>query len=111
MCKAANRQTLRKEDFLKISNANHSISFQNPVPPTVLETEEDDDVDENVKLQPLNIPVLKDIMNRKAQKITMIPGFINVTNAAKQAVMHRHNSKSNKLEQSTASMKTNESNN
>jgi hypothetical protein len=60
---------------LKASTYDKNSLFLHPTPPTITDVEEDDDAapDDNQKVQPLNIPILKDIMNKKVQKLSMLP--------------------------------------
>lgn len=67
MSKAAVRQGLRKEDFLRTINEKNII-FQPPSLPTLDNTNDDDDEDDNHKLQPISINMLKDYMNQKIKR-------------------------------------------
>lgn len=74
MSKAANRQSIRRDDFVKLSQADAKVQgFQAPVPPSLSEAAEDEDDTDEVagKLQPINIPVLKDIIHKKVQRMAM----------------------------------------
>lgn len=43
-----------------------------PVPPSLNDANDDDDeIEEGARLQPLNIPVLKDLIQKKVQKMTL----------------------------------------
>lgn len=77
MSKAANHQTLKKEDFLKpANNDKNNAGFQVPAPPTLNDNNEDDDeLEDPVRLQPVNISVLKDLMQKRMQKMSIIPGL------------------------------------
>ncbi len=114
MSKAAAHEKLYKEDFGKTAERHKAgMPLLAPSLPNVTEIDEDEEVvDENAKLQPLNISILKDIMNRKVQKMSMLPVFINnsppLSNKSNDAGMH-HMGK-NKASRSTASMKSSDSN-
>jgi hypothetical protein len=119
MMKAANHQTLRKEDFLKNSGGERNNSFQPPVPPNLLEMDEDDDFDESTKLQPLNIPILKEIMHKKVQKMSLLPVFLSTNAKGKPdlnaSTLNNNNSKlqmqlASKMGQSSSSLRSMESN-
>jgi vacuolar-type H+-ATPase subunit I/STV1 len=74
MSKAANRQSIRREDFVKLGQADTKVQgFQAPIPPSLLEAgDDDDDSDEMTgKLQPVNIPVLKDTIHKKVQRMVV----------------------------------------
>jgi hypothetical protein len=73
MSKAANRQSIRREDFVKLSQADTKVQgFQAPIPPSLLEADDDDDMDEVAgKLQPVNILVLKDNIHKKVQRMVI----------------------------------------
>ena len=74
MSKAANRQSIRRDDFVKLSQADAKVQgFQAPVPPSLNEAGDDDDDVEDLtgKLQPINIPVLKEIIHKKVQRMAM----------------------------------------
>lgn len=70
MSKAANHQSIRREDFIKVSHLDRGTTFQTPVPPAISDAADDDeDYDETAgKLQPLNIPMLKEIIHKKVQR-------------------------------------------
>mmetsp|Transcript_8089 Transcript_8089/g.11360 ORF Transcript_8089/g.11360 Transcript_8089/m.11360 type:complete len:546 (+) Transcript_8089:13-1650(+) len=85
MSKAANRQVIRREDFMKIAVAQDKMSgFHPPVLPSVESNDEDgDDLDIDIaglgKVQPVNIAALKEMMNKKVQKIaSMKPKGVNL---------------------------------
>jgi hypothetical protein len=71
MSKAASHQAIKKDDFVKIAS-ERAGGFQVPTPPSLLDTnEEEDDFDEGARLQPLNIPMLKEIIHKKVQKMSV----------------------------------------
>jgi hypothetical protein len=75
MSKAANHQQLKKEDFLKTITSDKN-SFQSPTPPAFADNaEEEEEFDDPVRLQPVNISVLKDLMQKRMQKMTLMPGL------------------------------------
>lgn len=76
MSKAASHQAIKKDDFVKIAS-DRATGFQAPTPPSLQETnEEDDEFDEGARLQPLNIPMLKEIIHKKVQKMS-VSGMTN----------------------------------
>ncbi len=68
MSKAAQHQSIRREDFLKIMPVDKNAGFHAPHLPSLEGNDDDDDFDETIKLQPINIQVLKELMQKKAQK-------------------------------------------
>lgn len=82
MSKAANHQALKRDDFLKMVGNEKVNGFQMPVPPSLQDANDDDDeMEENTKLQPLNIGMLKEIIQKKVQKMTI--GSTNVKDIKK----------------------------
>jgi len=77
MSKAANHQALKKDDFLKLSTNDKTVpGFQIPTPPALNDNNDDDEeLDDPVRLQPVNITVLKDLMQKKMQKMTLMPSL------------------------------------
>jgi hypothetical protein len=72
MSKAASHQAIKRDDFLKMS-ADKNAHFQVPVPPSLLDHNDDDDdfeATEGARLQPINVTVLKDIIQKKVQKLS-----------------------------------------
>jgi hypothetical protein len=125
MSKAASRQTIKKDDFLSVASAK--VAFHAPVPPTITEIEENNEEYEGERLidtnnntnnnansntkdapgfHPLNIPVLKDIMNKKVQKMAA-----RQTMLQNQAILlkQQQHFKLGNLERSTTSLKSVES--
>lgn len=77
MSKAANKQAIKRDDFVKLSQADTKVAgFQAPIPPSLHDTgDDDDDFDEVAgKLQPLNIHVLKEIIHKKVQRMVVPQG-------------------------------------
>ncbi len=86
MAKAANHQSIRREDFLKAPATDKSAAFQAPAPPPLADADDDDDIEEATgRLQPLNISVLKEIIHKKAQKLTV---STNIRKLDKSALQH-----------------------
>lgn len=69
MSKAANHQALKREDFMKVTVSDKKNAFQAPALPTLDGTEDEDEVEDIIKLQPVNIAMLKELMQRKVQKL------------------------------------------
>ena len=70
MSKAANHQSIRREDFMKtVLTMDKITGFQPPSLPSLNDqTEDDDDHDESNRLQPLDINVLKDMIQKRLNK-------------------------------------------
>ena len=69
MSKAAARQTLKKEDFLRtITSGADNKALAIPALPSLENVEDDDDEKDDGKVQPINIGMLKDYMHQKIQK-------------------------------------------
>lgn len=72
MSKAANYQSIKREDFMKFMNTEKNKKFQPPNVPSLNDGfDDDDDYDDNMKLQPINIQVLKEMIHKKNQKVTI----------------------------------------
>jgi hypothetical protein len=130
MMKAANHQILKKEDFIKLTeehlshakaNANNrqnAAGINMPNLPTIVDMD-DDELDEsplnnNMKesgkdafnkdaprIQPLNILLLKDIMNKKIHKMSNLPVVISIRkDNTKNQVLPFLNSTNSKTEKS-----------
>lgn len=70
MSKAAHHQAIKRDDFLKLHAPDRNAMFQTPMLPSLAEGHDDDDDDiGDQKLHPVNINALKDIMQRKIQKV------------------------------------------
>lgn len=97
MSKAAHHQSIRRDDFLKVQPADKSGAFHVPHLPSLQESNDDDEgeYDETVKLQPINIAVLKELMAKKLQKAPQRP--------------HHKNSQSMGNSASTAGMRSRQS--
>jgi hypothetical protein len=68
MSKAAARQTLKKEDFLRtITSGADNKTLSIPALPSLENVDDDDDEKEDGKVQPINIGMLKDYMQKKIQ--------------------------------------------
>lgn len=76
MSKAAHHQSIRRDDFLRVQPADKSAGFHMPHLPSLQESNDDDEgeYDETVKLQPINIAVLKELMAKKLQKTPLRVG-------------------------------------
>ncbi len=77
MSKAAHHQAIRRDDFMKTMPIDRNCAFQTPTLPSLQDTVDDDDDTEGdaaVKLHPIDIGVLKELMWRKVQKITVVGG-------------------------------------
>ncbi len=83
MSKAANHQAIKRDDFLKMATNDGKVNgFQVPLPPSLVDANDDDDeIDESAKLQPLNISILKEIIHKKVQKMTI--GSTNIKDIKK----------------------------
>ncbi len=58
MSKAAQHQSIRRDDFLRSSPAEKGAGFHPPHLPSFNDgADEEDEVDETIKLQPINIQV------------------------------------------------------
>lgn len=68
MSKAAVHQDLRRDDFVRMTN-DKVAPFQKPVAPQLTEMGDDDDDENEGKIQPLNVSLLKDIISKKMQKM------------------------------------------
>jgi hypothetical protein len=70
MSKAAHHESIRREDFQRIQPVDKQAMFHAPHLPSLHETQDDeaDEHDENVKLQPINIQVLKELMAKKIHR-------------------------------------------
>lgn len=71
MSKAAQHQAIRRDDFIKVAGTDKHSVFHAPHLPSLTDgavnDDEDDVVDENVKLQPISISVLKELVQKKLQ--------------------------------------------
>ena len=78
MSKAAQHQSIRRDDFVKILPVDKNAVFHAPHLPSLhdggADDPADDDHDESVKLQPINIQVLKELMQKKVQRAPQRPG-------------------------------------
>ncbi len=70
MSKAAHHQSIKRDDFMKMTAPDKTAVFQVPQLPS-LEGHDDDDDDDigDQKLHPVNVGALKDIMQKKIQKV------------------------------------------
>lgn len=68
MSKAAAHQDLRRDDFVRMSTEK-LVPFQAPVPPSLVDIGDDEEDENEGKLQPLKIDLLKDIITKKMQKM------------------------------------------
>lgn len=97
MSKAAHHQSIRRDDFLKVQPADKAAQFHVPHLPSLHETNDDDDgeYDDTVKLQPINIAVLKELMSKKVQKApqrALHKGSSQLGNSASQSGMRSRQS-------------------
>lgn len=69
MSKAAQHQTIKKEDFLKAKPVEKHSIFHAPHLPSLHDGVDDDDDlgDDNIRPQPISIAVLKELMQKKIQ--------------------------------------------
>ncbi len=74
MSKAAAREVLKNEDFVQLSNfRGGQVSLQPPVVPSLITEgasgmDDEDEVDDGTKVQPISISLLKDYMQKRIQK-------------------------------------------
>ncbi|KAJ1418999.1 hypothetical protein B484DRAFT_400319 [Ochromonadaceae sp. CCMP2298] len=66
MSKAANHQHIRRDDFMKMAQPDKSRAFRAPHLPSL--EDDNDEEDETVKLHPINISVLKELMAKKLER-------------------------------------------
>lgn len=57
MSKAAHHQSIRRDDFLKVSPEKHSAFHMPHLPSLADGNDDEDELDETIKLQPINIQV------------------------------------------------------
>lgn len=98
MSKAANKQVIRRDDFLKMAASDKKGLFQYPDLPTIFDANDEDDdyyysnnaaannnntmlgngisnnPEEGLKIQPVNIPILKELMMKRLQKMNLLNG-------------------------------------
>ncbi len=78
MSKAAHHQAIRRDDFMKTMPMDRSAGFQTPSLPSLQDVAGDEDDDHEgdaaVKLHPVDIGVLKELMWKKVQKIAVVSG-------------------------------------
>ena len=106
MSKAAQHQSIHREDFQRIQNIDKSAMFHVPHLPSFHESNDDegDDFDETAKLQPINIQLLKNIMAKKTQKIVQNGGKITIRPLPNMGEIE--NSSGFRSNQSTSSIKS-----
>lgn len=88
MSKAAQNQSIRREDFLHIQPADPKAAFHAPHLPSLHETQDDEadeQPEEGAKLQPINIQLLKELMAKKVGRLPQ-PGKGGVNKHAQLGV-------------------------
>jgi hypothetical protein len=125
MFKAANKQSIKRDDFVQPTsysnsssggggggnnnnNNNNNTKFQIPVPPSLNDpNDEEEDMDDPTgKIQPLNVGALRDIIHKKVARMTM-PPVIRRLDKNQMMMMGQTNSSSRQL--STSSLRSSNS--